>query len=142
VPAALRDAAAFANRDDVLTAEIGSLGTMTARGAARVYAALLGPVDGTGLVSPGRRDAMARVAFTGPDQVMGFETRWAFGYSPDHLSDPGTPRPAFGMVGANGSAAWADVPSGVAAAVLRNGPAPGGDFTAATRIDTLLLEEY
>jgi CubicO group peptidase (beta-lactamase class C family) len=145
IPPALRDPAAFANRDDVLSAEIGSLGTMTARGAARVYAALLGPVDGTQLVSPRRRDLMAQVAFTGPDQVMGFGTRWAFGYSPDHLAgpqaDPGPDRPAFGMVGANGTAAWADVTSGVAAAVLRNGPAPG-DLTAATRIDALLLEEY
>src|SRR5262249_9860200 len=45
-PPALRDAASFGNRADVLTADIPSLGTMTARGAARMYAALLGHVDG------------------------------------------------------------------------------------------------
>ena len=140
MPPALRDPAAFANRDDVLTADIVSVGTMSARGAARVLAALLGPVDGTRFVSPQRRDAMSRVAFTGPDEVMGFPTRWAFGYSPDR---PGAAAAAssqaFGMIGANGSAVWAVPATGYAAAVMRNGPSPA-DLTAAARIATLLEE--
>ena len=45
----------------------------------------------------------------------------------------------FGMVGANGSAAYADVDSGLAVAVMRNGPTAGG-LAAATRIDRLIAE--
>ena len=144
----------------MLTADIPSLGTMTARGAARMYSALLGHVDGIDLVSSQRRQAMAAVAFTGMDEVMGFPVSWAFGYSPDR---PGRPAAApatdatvaadagksasasprhgstFGMVGANGSAAYADVDSGLAVAIMRNGP-PAAGLAAAARIDRLIAE--
>jgi CubicO group peptidase (beta-lactamase class C family) len=138
-PPALRDAASFGNRADVLTADIPSLGTMTARGAARMYAALLGHVDGIELVSGRRRTAMAAVAFTGTDEVMGFTASWAFGYSPDRPGGvPSRRGSTFGMVGANGSAAYADVDSGLAVAVMRNG-SPAG-LAAVTRIDRLIAE--
>src|SRR5690242_613447 len=45
----------------------------------------------------------------------------------------------FGMVGANGSAAYADVDSGLAVAVMRNGP-PAAGLAAVTRIDRLIAE--
>ena len=139
-PPALRDAASFGNRADALTAEIPSLGTMTARGAARMYAALLGHVDGIELVSDRRRTAMAAVAFTGTDEVMGFPASWAFGYSPDRPGGvPSRRGSTFGMVGANGSAAYADVDSGLAVAVMRNGP-PAAGLAAVTRIDRLIAE--
>ncbi len=148
-PPALRDVASFGNRADVLTADIPSLGTMTARGTARMYSALLGHVDGIDLVSSQRRQAMAAVAFTGMDEVMGFPARWAFGYSPDRPgrpADPGKSASApsrhgstFGMVGANGSAAYADMDSGLAVAIMRNGP-PAAGLTAAARIDRLIAE--
>jgi CubicO group peptidase (beta-lactamase class C family) len=81
---------------------------------------------------------MAGVAFTGTDEVMGFATRWAFGYSPDR---PGgvqaRPGSAFGMVGVNGSAAYADIDAGAAVAVLRNRLA-AGDFTAVDEIDRIV----
>ena len=143
-PPALRDAASLGNRADVLTADIPSLGTMTARGAARMYSALLGHVDGISLVSSQRRTAMAAVAFTGMDEVMGFPSSWAFGYSPDRPGGvPSRRGSTFGMVGANGSAAYADIDSGLAVAVMRNGPAAGG-LAAVTRIDRLIAgtEEY
>ena len=140
-PPALRDAAGFGNRTDVLTAEIPSLGTMTARGVARMYSAMLGHVQGVKLVSGQRRGEMAAVAFTGMDEVMGFPVSWALGYSPDR---PGGVRSrcgsTFGMVGANGSAAYADIDSGLAVAVMRNGPAAGG-LAAAARIDRLIAEQ-
>ena len=43
------------------------------------------------------------------------------------------------MVGANGSAAYADIDSGLAVAVLRNGP-PAVGLAAVTRIDRLIAE--
>jgi CubicO group peptidase (beta-lactamase class C family) len=149
IPPALRDVASFGNHADVLTADIPSLGTMTARGAARMYSALLGHVDGIDLVSSQRRQAMAAVAFTRMDEVMGFPVSWAFGYSPSRLADaadageganaPPRHGSTFGMVGANGSAAYADVDSGLAVAIMRNGP-PAASMTAAARIDRLIAE--
>src|ERR1019366_9352252 len=77
LPRAVIPNAEFANRTDVLTSDIPSLGTMTARGAARVYAALLGHIDGVALVSSRRLASMAAIAFTGMDEVMGFPVEWA-----------------------------------------------------------------
>ncbi len=140
VPRAVRPDAGFANRADVLTSDIPSMGTMTARGVARVYAALLGHVDGVALVSPQRLAAMTAVAFTGMDQVMGFPASWAFGYSPDRPGGvPSRRGSTFGMVGANGSAAYADADSGVAVAVMRNRFTPG-DLGVVSRIDRIVAE--
>ena len=140
-PPALRDAASFGRREDVLTSDIPSLGTMTARGVARMYSALLGHVDGVALVSRQRLAAMTAVAFTGMDEVMGFPTSWAFGYSPDRPGGiPSRRGSTFGMVGANGSAAYADVDSGLAIAVMRNGPTAEG-LAAVTRIDRLIADK-
>lgn len=94
---------------------------MTARGAAGVYSVLLGYSGDVALVSPRRFMVMAAVTFTGMDQVMGFPTRWAFGYSPGRPGGvPSRPGSAFGMAGMNGSAAYADIDSGVAVAVMCN----------------------
>jgi CubicO group peptidase (beta-lactamase class C family) len=132
--------AAYANRVDVLTSDIPSEGTMTARGVARVYAALLGHVDGVRLVSDARRAEMAAVAIDAMDEVMGFPSTWAFGYAPSRPSGGGRPGSTFGMVGMNGSAAYADIDSGVAVAVMRN-RFTTGDFRAAVRIDELIAEQ-
>jgi CubicO group peptidase (beta-lactamase class C family) len=130
----------YANHSELLTCDIPSEGTMTARGVARVYSALLGHVDGVTLVSPTRRAAMAAVAFMGMDEVMGFPTSWAFGYSPTRPNGRGRPGSTFGMVGMNGSAAFADIDSGVAVAVMRN-RFTAGDISTAARIDQLIAAE-
>jgi CubicO group peptidase (beta-lactamase class C family) len=132
--------AEYANRPDILTCDMPSEGTMTARGVARMYAALLGHVDGVRLVSPARLREIAAVAFNGMDEVMGFATSWAFGYSPSRPN--GRPRPGstFGMEGMNGTAAYADIDSGLAVAVMRN-RFTVGDSNAATRIDELVADE-
>lgn len=138
IPPGVAQNADFANRDDVLTAEIPSMGTMSARGAARVYAALLGHISGVTLVSTALRDRLGVVAFEGTDRVMGFPTAWGFGYAPVR---PGgveaRPGSAFGMVGSNGSAAWADIDSGVAVAVMRNRYS-AGDLTAVRAVDHMV----
>lgn len=135
-PIVIKPTAALANRRDLLSADIPSVGTMTARGAATVYAALLGHVDAARLVSPGRRADMAAITFQGPDTVMGTESAWAFGYAPARPAGmyPGS---VFGMPGGNGSAAFADIGSGTAVAVMRNRI---GDFTTAARIDHLVTD--
>lgn len=121
IPPGIRPDAGYANRPDVLTADIVSEGTMSARGAARLYAALLGSVDGVELVSPARRASMAAVQCEGQDEVMGVPSAWAFGFSPRRPGGvPSRPGSTFGMVGMNGSAAYADIDSGVAVGVMRN----------------------
>ena len=139
-PGAAPDAA-FANRRDVLTAQIPSFGTMSARAAARVYAALLGHLAGTRLLSSEQLAAVAAVAYVGRDQVMEMETSWSLVYSP---SRPGAARSrsgsTFGMVGTNGSAAYADIDTGVAIALMRNRFSP--DFTAIARLDDIVAEAY
>lgn len=141
LPPGVRPTAAFANRRDVLQADVPAQGTMTARGAARVYAALLGHLDGIALVSPDRLVSMAAPSFSGVDQVMGFPTTWAFGYSPARLggieSRPGS---TFGMIGSNGSAAYADIDSGVAVAVMRNRIV--GDLSVVSEIDRVVATTY
>jgi CubicO group peptidase (beta-lactamase class C family) len=138
LPRAVIPNAEFANRTDVLTSDIPSLGTMTARGATRMYSALLGHVEGVELVSSQRLANMAAISFTGMDEVMGFPSEWAFGYGPGRPSDiPSRPGSTFGMVGANGSAAYADIDSGVAVAVMRN---RFGDLATVAKIDRIVGE--
>jgi CubicO group peptidase (beta-lactamase class C family) len=140
MPPGVTPDADYANRSDLLTCDIPSEGTMSARGVARVYSALLGHVDGVPLVSADRLRAMAAVAFTGMDEVMGFPSSWAFGYGSFRPNGRGRPGSAFGMVGSNGSAAYADIDSGVAVAVMRNRFDPGRS-QALTRIDQLIADE-
>jgi CubicO group peptidase (beta-lactamase class C family) len=132
--------AGYVNRLDFLTADIPSCGTMTARGAARLYSALLGHVAGVRLVSPARLRELAAVAWAGHDEAMGFPAAWAFGYCPDRPGGgPASRGSSFGMIGANGSAAYADIDSGVAVAVMRNRFAVG-DLACAERIDQIVFD--
>jgi CubicO group peptidase (beta-lactamase class C family) len=138
IPPAVQPTAAFVNRADVLTAQIPAQGTMSARAAARMYAALLGHVDGADLVSPERLRTMATPAISGVDQVMGMETTWALGYSTARFGADPRPGSTFGMIGSNGSAAFADIDSGVAVAVMRNQVV--GDMRALTAVDEIVAD--
>ena len=139
-PGATPDAA-FANRRDVLTAQIPSMGTMSARAAARLYAALLGHVPGTRLLSAEQLAAAAAIAYRGTDHVMEMEISWSFGYSPARPgAAPSRSGSTFGMVGMNGSAAYADIDTGVAVALMRNRFSP--DFTAIARLDAIVADAY
>ncbi|MHB8664072.1 MAG: serine hydrolase domain-containing protein [Acidimicrobiales bacterium] len=117
--------ASFMNTPAVLQAEIGSINaTATARGLARVYAALAG---GTELVS---RESVARFSteqVCGRDAVMGAPTRWAVGYTRESPAiAPGAPRQhgphdeAFGHMGAGGQVGFADPVARVGFAFVRN----------------------
>jgi CubicO group peptidase (beta-lactamase class C family) len=138
-PPGIRPDADYANRPDVLMLDMPSVGTMTARGAARLYAALLGHVDGIELVSARRRADMAAVHFEGMDEVMGFSTTCAFGFSNYRPGDVRSwPGSTFGMIGMTGSAAFADIDSGVAVAVLRN--RFGAGLEAVSAIDRIVID--
>ena len=74
---------------------------------------------------------------TATDEVMGFPATWAFGYSPYRPGGvPSRRGSTFGMVGINGSAAYGDIDSGLAVAVMRN--RFSADLATVKRIDQLV----
>jgi CubicO group peptidase (beta-lactamase class C family) len=132
-PRAVTPTAELGNRTDILMADIPAGGKMSARAVARMYAALLGEVDGVGLVSPERLRELSAVAFSGDDQIMGFPTTWALGYSIGRLgTDPQESPSVFGMGGVGGSYAYADTATGVAFALTKNRLTP--DFSTAEQV--------
>jgi CubicO group peptidase (beta-lactamase class C family) len=96
---------------------------------------------GISLLSAQQLAAAAAIAYTGRDQVMEMEISWSLGYSPGR---PGGARSrsgsTFGMVGMNGSAAYADIDTGVAIAPMRNRFSP--DFTAIASLDDIVADAY
>ncbi|MEV6411540.1 serine hydrolase domain-containing protein [Kribbella sp. NPDC051718] len=127
MPAAVMATARFANRADVLTADIPSAGTLTARGIAKLYAGMLGEVDGVRLFSPARTKEITSPALTGVDELMGNPATWTLGLPLGRLGSSATQaRTTFGMPGTGGSAAWADTASGVSFGLTKNRFDPSG----------------
>ncbi len=125
--------AELGNRTDILVADIPAGGKMSARAVARMYAAPLGEVDGVRLVSPGRLRETSAPAFSGVDQIMGFPSTWALGYSVGRLgADPQETPTVFGIGGVGGSYAYADTATGVAFALSKIRLTPS--FDAAERV--------
>jgi CubicO group peptidase (beta-lactamase class C family) len=113
--------APYGNRADVRQADIPAGGTVTARGVARMYAALLGDVDGVRLISPERLQRVTAVAASGEDQVFGFPGAWGLGYSlGQFLSNAHETRHIFGVGGVGGSHAYADRRTGTTFALTKN----------------------
>jgi CubicO group peptidase (beta-lactamase class C family) len=124
--------AAYGNRADVRQADIPAGGTVTSRGVARMYAALLGPVDGVRLISPERLELVTAVAASGEDQVFGFPTAWGLGYSlGQFMSNAHETRYIFGVGGAGGSHAYADRRTGTTFALTKNRLRPSFDTAEA-----------
>ncbi|MGW2220556.1 serine hydrolase domain-containing protein [Nonomuraea sp. NPDC001684] len=120
-PMELMPNAALGSRPDYLTADIPAGGKTSARAIARMYAALLGEVDGVRLISPERLREATTVAYSGPDEVFGMPSTWGLGFT---IGLPGgSPQEsatAFGIGGAGGSYAWADTATGTAVALTKN----------------------
>jgi len=120
-PRAVTPTAAFGNRADILMADIPAGGKMSARAVSRMYAALLGEVDGVRLISPERLREVSAVAFSGDDQIFGQPSTWALGYSIGRPgADPHAPPTVFGWGGVSGSSAFADTATGIAFALTKN----------------------
>jgi CubicO group peptidase (beta-lactamase class C family) len=120
--------AADANRSEVLGANILAGGTVTARAVARMYAALLGRVDGVRLISPERLREVSAVAMSGTDQIFGFPTSWGLGYAiGQFMSNAHETQHVFGVGGVGGSHAYADTKTGTTFALTKNRLAPNFD---------------
>src|SRR5437016_1786806 len=105
-PMSLMPNAAFGNREDTLAADIPAGGKTSARAIAKMYASLLGKVDGVRLLTPARLGEAATVAFSGPDQVFGMPTTWTLGYAIGGIG--AVPDTVFGVGGVGGSFACGD----------------------------------
>lgn len=120
--------AEHANRADIRSANIPAGGTVTARAVARMYAALLGEVDGVRLISPERLREVSAVAMSGTDQIFGFPASWGLGYSiGQFMSNAHETRHVFGVGGVGGSHAYADTATGTTFALTKNRLVPSFD---------------
>src|SRR5213593_4892073 len=132
-PMSLMPNAAFGNRPDTLAADIPAGGKTSARAIARMYAALLGEVDGVQLLTPARLKQATTERVTGQDEVFGMPTTWGLGYS---IGVPGgnpqDSQTAFGVGGVGGSFAFGDTATGLAFALTKNRLT--SDFNASSRV--------
>ncbi|MDQ5853678.1 MAG: beta-lactamase family protein, partial [Chloroflexota bacterium] len=128
-----------ANRAAVRSANIPAGGTVTARAVARMYAALLGPVDGVRLISAERLRQVSAVAMSGIDQIFGFPTAWGLGYAiGQFLTNAQDTQTFFGVGGVGGSHAYADTASGIAFALTKNRLTP--TFETAERVAAIVTQ--
>lgn len=108
----------------------------TARGVARIYAALL---DGR-LAGPGLVAEAARVHSDGSDRVLGRPSRFGLGFQLAMPERPIGPSPrAFGHFGYGGSLGFADPDAGIAFAYLMNRP---GERWQTARVQRLVDALY
>ena len=129
--------AAFGNRPDVLAADIPAGGKTSARAIARMYAALLGEVDGVRLLTPERLAEATAVSSSGTDEVFGMPTTWGLGYGIGGPAGDAQESPTvFGLGGVGGSFACGDTAGGVAWAVTKN--RVSNDFSTSTQLGRLI----
>ena len=138
-PMSLLPTAQLGNRPDILAADIPAGGKTSARAIARMYAALLGEVDGIRLIAPARLREATAVAMSGSDAVFGMPTTWGLGYAIGGLGSASQgSSTVFGVGGAGGSFACGDTATGIAFAVTKNRLT--NDFNAATQLNQLVTE--
>lgn len=139
-PPALTPRAELANDVRLLSADAPSWGVLSARAVARMYAALLDPVDGVRLVSPERLTAVTTVATSGVDEMTGAPASYGLGYTVGTIGQaPATPT-TFGMVGVGGSAAYANTATGITVALTKNRFNPV-EINAYERVHALAVAE-
>ncbi|GAA2376274.1 esterase [Catellatospora methionotrophica] len=117
VPHGARPDADLGNDRAFLRADVPAVGTITARAAARMFAALLGEVDGVRLISPDRLREVSRPVTRGPEWTFGMPARWTLGYAADG--------PMIDVGGIGGSLAGALPELGLTVAATKNALAVG-----------------
>ena len=136
-PMSLFPSAAFGNRPDTLAADIPAGGKTSARAIARMYAALLGEVDGIRLLPPERLAEATAISSSGVDEVFGQPTTWGLGYG---IGGPGgdaqSSPTVLGLGGVGGSFACGDTATGVAWAVTKN--RVSSDFSTSIQLGKLI----
>ncbi|MFF0054927.1 serine hydrolase domain-containing protein [Streptomyces microflavus] len=119
---------------EVQAAELpSSNGIGTAHALARMYAALIGDVDGMSLLAPETLASATEEQASGKDQVLLFPSRFSTGYMLPTEGNRMTGPNAFGHTGRGGSLAFADPEHGIAFGYVMNHIISGsGDVRAAS----------
>jgi CubicO group peptidase (beta-lactamase class C family) len=129
--------AELGHRPDILSADIPAGGKTSARAIARMYASLLGEVDGVRLISPERLREATAISSSGLDEVFGMPSTWGLGFSIGLPGSSGQETPsAFGVGGVGGSFAYGDTATGIAFALTKDRLTP--DFSAANQISQIV----
>ena len=109
------------NSPEVQAAEMpASNGIGTARGLARMYAALIGEVDGVRLLTPETVASATKEQAAGADRVIVLPTRFGSGYMLPSDVNPMTGPSSFGHPGRGGSLGFADPEHGIAFGYVMN----------------------
>ncbi|WP_427886239.1 serine hydrolase domain-containing protein [Kribbella sp. GL6] len=120
MPPSAMPRAAYLNQPENLAVEDPSSGVLNARGIAKLYAGLIGEVDGVRLVRPESVPVITGPSVTMPDELLGNPATMALGYAIGRLGSTAEESPAsFGWPGMGGSVAWADTRTGVTFALTR-----------------------
>lgn len=150
--AAWRDPQSFSNRayavtdpaeidfdsPEVQAAELpASNGIGTAHALARMYAALIGEVDGVRLVAPETLKSATKEQASGKDQVMLIPSRFSTGYMLLTETNPMTGQNAFGHTGRGGSLGFADPEHGIAFGYVMNNVIGGDDARAKSLVNAV-----
>ena len=99
-----------------------SNGIATADGLARVYASLIGELDGgTRLFTPETTKLARAERSSGPDRVLVISTRFGLGYMLHGSASPLLSETSFGHPGRGGALGFADPESGIAFGYVTNG---------------------
>ncbi|MCX5362935.1 beta-lactamase family protein [Streptomyces sp. NBC_00124] len=96
-------------------------GIATADGLARVYAALIGEVDGVRLFTPESVELARAEESAGPDRVLVINTRFGLGYMLHGSASPFLGPGSFGHPGRGGALGFADPETGIAFGYVTNG---------------------
>ncbi|MBD2828199.1 serine hydrolase domain-containing protein [Streptomyces californicus] len=120
---------------DVQAAELpSSNGIGTAHALARMYAALIGEVDGVRLLTPETLASATEEQASGQDRVMLAPSRFSTGYMLPTTTIPMTGPSAFGHTGRGGSLGFADPKHGIAFGYVMNHIIGGPDDLRATTL--------
>jgi len=109
------------NRKEVLAAEMpSSNGVGDARSLSRLYAAVIGEVDGIRLLTPSTVEAARQVQSKGPDKVIMVPSTFGLGFALEQMLGPGCGSQSFGHPGAGGSLGFADPEAELAVGYVMN----------------------
>ncbi|MGY6027060.1 serine hydrolase domain-containing protein [Streptomyces spinosirectus] len=127
------------NSPELQAAELpASNGIGTARALARMYAAVIGEVDGVRLFTPETLESATKEQAAGKDQVLLLPSRFSSGYMLPTEDLPMTGSSAFGHMGRGGSLAFADPEHGIAFGYAMNNIIEGAeDLRANTLVDAV-----
>jgi len=109
------------NQPEVWAAEVPAANGITnARSLSRLYAAMIGEVDGVRLLGDAQLEAAAAPQVAGPDRVLVADSCFGLGFQCPHAEAPMLGPGSFGHSGAGGSLGFAHPPSRVAFAYVMN----------------------